>query len=170
MKPRRSSPALANAARAMLAACMLGLVLTPFGYIALGALGGLPPAFSALVLPPLLAGIVFLLVRLVRYPSWLRRGVLPWLAELFSWLVIATFLFIISGFNLQTGLERAGSLATLVLTASLLCLPLVLLRQTVAHDRLACVPDALVLPLALVLVPGAMALMGVFLVRPVAFL
>lgn len=46
-----------------LAACVLGLVLCPFAYIAIGALSGFAPAFALIALPPLL------LYRYLRAPT-----------------------------------------------------------------------------------------------------
>ncbi len=170
MKPRQFNPALTKAARAVLAACILGLVLMPFGYMVFGALDDFSQAFAMLTLPPLLTGMSFLLLRLVLAQGWPRRGVLAWLGELLSWLVVVAFLVIISGFFLHTGLARLGLLCTTFLTVSLLCLPLVLLRQTAVRQRLEAVPDAWAISLALVLLMVTGGLMGLYLLRPPAFL
>lgn len=149
---------------------MLGLVLSPYGYIALGALSAFAPAFSLLALPLLLTSSMFLLVRFVWHRTWQRPGKLLLLAEGASWLLTGAFLIIISGFTLQTGFERTGLYCTLFLACSLLCLPLVLLRKTAVRDRLAGVSDGLVLPLALLFVLVPASFMAMFLARPATFL
>jgi hypothetical protein len=51
MKPQQSEVAGSKLPNLGLSACVLGLVLCPFAYIAIGALTGCAPAFSFLALP-----------------------------------------------------------------------------------------------------------------------
>ncbi|CAM3741768.1 hypothetical protein ACAN107058_15420 [Paracidovorax anthurii] len=121
--PNLQPPALA-------CACfLLGLVLTPFAYIAIGALGGFSGAFSAIALPLLLAGGGFLLARFLRRstPAAPRRGMA--LAEAAGWLPVGAFLFFVSNFTLLTTFERIGLFCTLFLACSLVSLPVLLLRR-----------------------------------------
>lgn len=124
-----------------LAACVLGLVLCPFVYIAIGALSGFGPGFVLITLPPLLAASAYLLYRFLSKPSKAAtvHGALL-VAEIASWLVIFGFLTVISGFTLLTRFERIGLSSTFFLIATVLCLPGVLLRRTALHQRLARLP------------------------------
>ena len=170
MKLQQSEVGLVNMVRACLSACILGLALCPFAYIAIGALGGFAPAFSFLALPLLLASSGFLIYRFIWKRTWVRANKLLLLAEAGSWVLIVTFLGIVSGFTLQTRFERAGLFATLFLSVSLLCLPLVLMRNTALRERLGGLPDQFALPLLLVIILTAAGTMAVYLFQSPAFL
>lgn len=153
-------------------------MLCPFGYIAIGALSGFDPAFALTALPPLLAASAYLLTRYLSAPreAPTARRSLPvaaiagWLAEAASWLVILGFLTVISGFTLLTRFERLGLSSTFFLAATLLCLPVALLRRTALEQRLSRLPDgaARLAPLAILL--GAAALAISYLVRDPRFI
>lgn len=170
MKHRQSDASVANLPKAALAACILGLVLSPFGYIAMGALAGFAPAFAWLALPPLLASVGYLLVRFLAGPG--RGAASKWglLAALFSWLVIAAFLLVISGFTLLTGLERIGLFATVFLAVTLFSLPIFLLRRTALEARLTPLPQSLTLFLLLSVLAVAAVATGNYLLHAPAFL
>lgn len=157
-------------ARAGLAACILGLVLCPFAYIAMGALRGFAPAFSWLTLPPLLAGSGYLLYRFLSNRPRATTGKVPLLLELISALLIAAFLVIVSGFTLFSIVERVGLFCMLFLICTLLALPIVLLRKTALADRLARLQGKLSLGLMLLVLLAAIAATGLYLIRPPAFL
>jgi hypothetical protein len=123
-----------------LAACIVGLIVSPYTYIAIGALFQFSLAFSLVTLPPLLFSSGFLLWRFLAKP---KQGAMsiPMLGfELISWIVIITFLILISRFNLFTVFERAGLFCTFFLSASVLCFPLVSLRDAALNHRLIKLP------------------------------
>jgi hypothetical protein len=170
MRLRQRDAAGLHLPSAGLAACVLGLVLCPFAYIAIGALRGFAPAFSYLTLPPLLAGAGYLLYRFLSRPAQAPSSTLLLSAEVVSWILIALFLVAVSNFTLFTRFERIGLSATLFLVATLVSLPVVILRRTALQGRLSRLPDAvaIVLLLAVLLVAGVT--MTVYLLRPPAFL
>jgi hypothetical protein len=149
-----------NYAAAVLSACVLGLAVSPFFFIATGALSGFSPAFSFIVLPPLVASDGFLLSRLLKRPIVKRTRVLQLAAESVAWLVVAAFMMLVSGGNLQTTTERVGLSCSYFLLASLLCLPLTLLRDTTVDQRLRRLPRSVAIGVLLVFLSlsGAMAL------------
>lgn len=71
--------------------------------------------------------------------------------ELISWIVIITFFILISRFNLFTMFERAGLFCTFFLSASVLCFPLVSMRNAALKHRLEKLPRGLTIA-ALILV------------------
>lgn len=124
-----------------LAACVLGLVLCPFVYVAIGALAGFAPAFSWVSLPPLLVSSGYLLSRFLAKPKENASSHPQLMAEILSWSVIVAFVAVVSGFTLQTRFERIGLSLTFFLLASLLCLPGVLMRKTALQQRLGRLPN-----------------------------
>jgi len=156
---------------AALAACILGLVLCPFLFIAVGALSGFSDAFSFVMLPPFLLGSGFLLARFLSKPSdRAMRSVLLLAIEGVSWVAVGTFLYFVSGFNLMSGLERSGAACTSFLVASAASLPIVLLRRTALERRLAPLPSAVTVTLLLlILVVSGLATIA-YLVAPPAFI
>ncbi|MEZ5584015.1 MAG: hypothetical protein R3F37_15875 [Candidatus Competibacteraceae bacterium] len=152
-----------------LSACVLGLVLCPFAYIAIGALAGFAPALSFLTLPPLIASTGYLLYRFLAKPTGNSSSRLLLLAEIISWLLIAAFLVVVSNFTLLTGFERIGLFSTLFLVTALVSLPAVLVRRTALEARLRRLPDVVALLLLLVILLMAAATMAVYLLRPPAF-
>jgi hypothetical protein len=146
-------------------------VLCPFGYIAVGALGGFRPVFALITLPPLLAATACLLVRFLSKPSeapTVRRWLL--VAEIASWLVILWFLTVISRFTLLTPFERIGVSSMFFLVATVLCLPVVLLRRTALQQRLAWLPSGAATFALFAILLGAAALAIVYLVREPSFM
>lgn len=170
MKPRQRDASVTNLPKAALAACILGLVLCPFGYIAMGALAGFTPAFSWLALPPLLASVGYLLIRFLARQGQGAASKLALLAELFSWTVIAAFLAVVSGFTLLTKLERIGLFATVFLAATLLSLLIFLLRRTALEERLKPLPLPLTLLVLLAVLLAAAVAMGYYLLHAPAFI
>lgn len=153
-------------------------MLCPFGYIAIGGLTGFDPAFALITLPPLLAASAYLLARYLSTPReaptanrTLRVAeIASRLAEIASWLVILGFLTVISGFTLLTRFERIGLSSTFFLAATVLCLPVALLRRTALEQRLARLPGgAAKLALSAILL-GAAALAIAYLVRDPSFI
>lgn len=152
-----------------LSACVLGLVLCPLAYIAIGALTGFAPAFSFLSLPLLFASTGYLLYRYLSKPG--RASSSKWLmtAEMVSWILIIAFLVIVSDFTLLTKFERIGLFCSLFLVASLISLPFVLMRQTALRERLKRLPNSAILILLLVILLAAAGTMALYLQRVPAF-
>jgi hypothetical protein len=145
----------------------VGLILCPFAYIATGALSGFPAGFSYTSLPPLLLGSGFLLGRyLARPKESAAGGILLGALEAISWLVLVTFLYLVSGVNLSIGIERFGLACTGFLAASLVALPVLLLRPTRLETRLARLPRGLATLALIVIVAGATFAMIVNLITP----
>lgn len=157
--PPQLSDSGSNLPAAGLAACVLGLVLCPFGYVAIGALAGFAPAFAWVTLPPLLLSSGYLLFRFLSPPKENASSSLHRIAEVSSWIVIVAFIAIVSGFTLQTKFERVGFSLTIFLVTSLLCLPVVLMRKTALQQRLARLPNGVVksVLIAVVLISAATA-------------
>lgn len=131
MRPRDRLPA------AMLAACMTGLAICPFLFIAIGALSNFSPSFSFFILPPFLLGSGFLLWRFFSKPADQAANFIFLAMEAISWIGIVASLFLISGFTLMTGFERLGLACTFFLLASAVCLPVIWVRRTTLEERLA---------------------------------
>ncbi len=170
MKLQQSESAGPHLPSAGLAACFLGLVLSPFAYIGIGALGGFAPAFSFLMLPPLLASVGYLLYRFLSRPTRDSPGYLLVLIEIVSWISITAFLVMVSNFTLLTKFERIGLFSTLFLAATLVSLPTVLMRRTALEERLRRLPNAVTLLLLLAVLLAAVATMTLYLLRAPAFL
>jgi hypothetical protein len=160
----------ANLPTAGLAACVLGLALCPFIYIAIGALAGFAPAFSFVALPPLLISCGYLLYRFLSKPSAPAPSGLGLVAELVSWMVIVAFVAIVSNFTLQSPFERLGLSLCFFLLASVLCLPIVLMRRTALQQRLMQLPSAAVTFLLLVVVLLSATMAAIYLSRAPAFI
>ncbi len=152
-----------------LSACVLGLVLCPFAYIAIGALTGFAPAFSFLTLPPLLASAGYLLYRFLSRPVPGSSSNLLVLAEIISWILIAAFLVVVSDFTLLNRFERIGLFSMLFLVTTLVSLPTVLVRQTALGERLRWLPDVVTILLLLAILLVALVTMAVYLFRAPAF-
>ena len=169
MKLQQSEIAVSKLPRLGLSACVLGLVLCPLAYIAIGALTGFAPAFSFLTLPPLLASTSYLLYRLL---SKLGRGYsskLLMTAEIVSWILIIAFLILVSDFTLFSGFERIGLFSMLFLLSTLVSLPIALMRQTVLGERLRQLPNTVAILLLLVVLLVAVVIMTVYLLREPTF-
>lgn len=169
MRLQQSESPSPNLPSAGLAACILGLVLCPFAYIAIGALTGFAPAFSFLTLPPLLASAGYLLYRFLSRPVQGSSSNLLVSAEVVSWILIAAFLVVVSGFTLLTRFERIGLSSTLFLVATLVSLPSVLMRRTALQERLRRLPDVVTIVLLLAVLLVAVVTMAVYLLRAPAF-
>ncbi|GKT23379.1 hypothetical protein [Acidovorax sp. SUPP3334] len=122
----------------VLSSLIMGLLLTPTIYIAMGALGGFATAFTFISLPLLLACTLFLLCRFLAKPGSTATP-RQWLAglESIAWLGVVFFLFIVSGFTLLTHAERVGLFCTLLLIASFLAAPWMALRPSMLAARIA---------------------------------
>jgi hypothetical protein len=124
----------------LLAACVLGLLLCPFVYLAIGALRAFEPAMFVITLPPLFASVWYLgqryLRRAVNEPLRIRSV----LFEAASWLVIGFFLVVVSDLNLMTPLERAGLFFCIHPVASAVLAPFTALRPTALKQRLIRLP------------------------------
>lgn len=141
--PARRAEAAVDWPALGLSACVLGLVLCPFAYIAIGALSGFAPAFALIALPPLLVGVGYLLYRYLRTPAQGAASAWQLLAEGLAWLPVIGFLWVVSDFTLLTSLERVGWLSTLFLSTTLIALPIVLRRRTALASRLQRWPKVL---------------------------
>jgi hypothetical protein len=168
---RRSEMQTRRIPAAGLSACLVGLALSPLGFIAIGALSDFSPAFSGLVLPPLLLSVVFLLRRFLARPrqipsspSW------AWLLEAASWIIIVGVLYVISAAHLMRGLERLGGVCTAFLTAAGICLPILLLRRSAIEARLARLPQNVAIILLIVVVGISGWAMIAYLAAPPAFI
>jgi hypothetical protein len=127
--------------------------------------------FSVVTLPPFLLACGFLLSRYLSAPPDppVRRAALLML-EGASWILIGVFLFLVSGINLATPLERAGAACTAFLVASFGCLPVALLRRTSLEQRLGRLPRAAGVTLLLSILVASIALTVVYLKTPAAFI
>lgn len=155
-----------------LAACLLGLAICPLAFIAMGALAQFPPLFTALFLPPFLLGAGFLLWRYVsRSPDPPARRLPLLVLEGLGWIAVVVFLYFVSGFTLLTTAERVGLASTAFLTASVLCLPVVLLRRgTALERRLSPLPDAAAIALLLLVLVASAAATVSYLTTPAKFI
>jgi hypothetical protein len=154
-----------------LAACALGLILCPFAFIAGGALSDFSAVFSLVLLPPFLLSCGFLLQRFLARPEEsVARQPLLWSLEAISWLVLVTFLYLVSGAKLLRGFERLGAVCTAFLAASAAALPLLLLRPTRLAMRMARLSQPLsILVLLLILAVSTFA-MVFYLITPPTFI
>ncbi len=153
-----------------LAACILGVALSPFAYIAIGALGGFAPAFSFIALPPLIACTVYLSVRFLSKPPRPTSSKRHLFILIVSWLYIFAFLAVVSGFSLLTTLERVGLFASLFLITTFLSLPVVILRRTALTTQMeSLTPATATLLLILILVVTVVAI-ACYLLSPPAFI
>jgi hypothetical protein len=147
-----------------LAACVLGLALSPLAYV--GVLGGFSPVFALITMPPVLLGIGYLLRIYVSKPGAKK----PWaVLEALSWLVIGVFLVLVLGVNLLTRLEGSGLQSCVLLTASAICLPVVLWRETALRARMETIPPKLATALLLVLLAATASLAALYLLTPARF-
>jgi len=154
-----------------LAACPLGLLLCPFAFIAGGALSGFSPSFSLVLLPPFLLGCGFLLRRLLATPKEPgARQALQRALKAISWLVVVSFLYLISGVNLLRAFERFGAVCTYFLVVSVAVLPLLLLRPTDLETRMARLPRGLSVVVLLLLLGVSTVAMVAYLTAPPAFI
>lgn len=169
MKLQQSEVAGSKLPSLGLSACVLGLVLCPLTYIAIGALTGFAPAFSFLTLPPLLASVGYLLYRLLSKPGRGSSRKLLVTAEIVSWVLIVAFLVVVSDFTLLTRFERIGLFCTLFLLTILVSLPIVLMCQIALEERLRQLPNIVSAPLLLIVLLVAVVTMAVYLLRAPAF-
>jgi len=153
-------PAKRNLVATALTACVLGLVTSPLSFIVVGA-----PTSSLILLLPFFVSSGFLLWRyLARSP--IAVGGIPLLvAEILSWNVIAVILFIVSAIGLQDTAQRIGSSSMSFLLTSLLCLPLVIWRETALEAWIRGLPRAVpVVTLVIVLAATGVAIVAFFLI------
>jgi hypothetical protein len=120
----------------LLTAVVLGLLSCPVVFVAFGR-RDLRPIFLAVVVPPLLAAVGFLLLRYLARPTERSRRRLSLIFEVVSWIVAMAFLTVVSGVNLLVGIERIGAASVVFLVASVLWLPVVIRKRTALEDRLA---------------------------------
>lgn len=157
-----------------LAACALGAVLTPIGYLVLGAPAGFPPLFSLVMSPAVMASVAYVLYRALRAPDDRRRNngaaIAAGMALMLALIVIAVFLLIVSGFTLLRLYERLGIFACLFLLCSVFGLGLLRWRRGCLLHRVARRPATVAIPLLIVVVGVAVAVAVNYLVRAPAFL
>jgi len=157
-----------NLPTAALAASILGLVICPYLYIAIGALTGFNLAFSLLILPLFLLSSVVLFWRFLSKPKDKSTNIRFILLEIVCWTGVIAFLGIISGFTLMTVSERIGLSSAFFLLASVGILPLILFRNTNAlEQRLMRLPSGItIIALIVVLTLSGLATMTYLLGTP----
>jgi hypothetical protein len=159
-------PAKRNLVATALTACVLGLVTSPLSFIVVGASRSeFSPTSSFILLLPFFVSSGFLLWRyLARSP--ITVGGIPLLvAEILSWNTIAVTLFTVSGIGLQDTAQRIGSSSMSFLLISLLCLPLVIWRETALEAWIRRLPRAMsVGALVIVLAAATIAIAADFLI------
>lgn len=156
---------------APLAACVLGLVVCPFAYFAVGALSDLRAPYRYVMVPAFLLASGALLVRYLAKPTEQPGRRLRLLViEVASWIAIAIFLFIVSGLRLMTGVERVGAACAAFMLASALCLPVVLIRRTALEQRLARLPTAALVTALLAILATSSAAVIAYLTTPPRFI
>src|SRR5688572_30321869 len=94
-----------NPAVVGLASCILGLVVSPYVYVAFGAQRQFPLAFSLITLPPLLLGSGFLFWRFLSRPTPGTTSKALLAVEGVCLLIVVIFLVLISRFSLFTTFE-----------------------------------------------------------------
>jgi hypothetical protein len=156
-----------SVAATVLTACILGLVTCPFLYIAIGAPLQFAPAFSFIVLPPFLIGSGFLLWRYLPRSPTFGTSMPLLVAEVLSWAAIGIFLFLVSGFTLIQTAQRIGLAAMFFLLTSLLCLPLVIWRETALEARIERLPRTVSALALLVLLAAAGSAIAAYFLVPV---
>jgi hypothetical protein len=155
---------------ALLAACVIGLVLSPLGYVATGALGDFRASFALVALPLLVASIAFLLWRYLRAARDDARGAgALGVAEALGIAVVVGFLVLASGARLTRGAQRVGIAAGFALAATVIALALVLPRRSALEARLARVPRGAAVAALVALLLAALAAVGVALATPARF-
>ncbi len=169
MKPKQSEVAGSRLPSLGLSSYILGIVLCPLAYIAIGALTGFAPAFSFLSLPPLLVSTSYLLFRFLSKPGRGSSNKLLVTAEIASWILIVAFIILISDFTLLTRFERIGLFSTLFLLTTLVSLPIVLMHQTVLEERLRQLPNTIATLLLLVVLLAEVVITIVYIFRVPAF-
>ncbi|MCL2075327.1 MAG: hypothetical protein FWH15_02585 [Betaproteobacteria bacterium] len=156
-KNRSSLPATA------LAALVLGLVLCPFIYALFHVLGQtVTPNLSLfVVLLLLLISGGCLLFRFLGKPKEPASSGAWLIAEILGWLVIAMSIMILSQCVFCSILDRTGGFLMFFLFASLLSLPVVLMRKTALQQRLMKLPNIVITPLVVLVVPVSTAIIVV---------
>lgn len=161
MSARRRLPVLG------LAACVLGLALSPLPFIAVGALSHFAPLFGAVALPAVLAAGGFLLWRYLAAPAdRTARARLLAAGEVLSWTVVAAFLLLVTRYNLMGTFERVGAACTAFLVASALSLPVVAARPGALERRLDALPRGGVLAVLLMTILAAALVVALYLRTP----
>jgi hypothetical protein len=89
------------------------------------------------VLPFILSSVFVFWRYLSKATNVAIRRISMFVAKSAAWIVIAQFLFLVSGINLLRGAERWGAVAESFLAASVISLPIVLKRRTALEKRLA---------------------------------
>lgn len=128
-----------------LAACALGLLLSPYPYLAVPVRSEsveLSLWLSLLLLP--CSG--FVLWRALSKPHGSREPRIAFLVlEVLCWALTAAVLYLVSGARLMRGPERLGAACVVFLAMSALCVPLVISRNSTLVQRLLRVPRGLAL-------------------------
>jgi hypothetical protein len=156
---------------AVLAAWVMGLVTSPFGFIVTGALSDFSPLFGVVVVLPMLVAVAFLLRRFLARPAaTARHRSWVWLLEVASWLLVLFVLYHLSGAMLTTGFARLGIVWTFFLTGTLLWLPVLLLRPTALEARLARRPWAVHLIIVALIMVLSVWVMVTYLTGPPRFI
>lgn len=124
---QNSTPPLATV---YVSACILAICLAPLGYIGIGALASFAATFSFVSLPPLAAAMIYLLYRYGVAPgSHNSRGVGSIVANAAAWMIIISFLWVVSHYNLFKPLERFGVLGMIYLSSLAASFPFSWIRR-----------------------------------------
>jgi hypothetical protein len=144
--------------------------MTPYVYIAIGAMHAFDVMVSIITLPPLLLSNGYLLRRYLARPAHSKCAWWACALEALCWAATVTFLIVVSNFTLLTTFERLGLTVTFFAIATIVCVPVVLLRATALQQRLTRVPTQ-VARLALAAIVAATAVtVAVHLLKAPAFI
>jgi hypothetical protein len=152
-----------------LAACIVGLVFSPYLHIATGGLRHFGPEFPLITLPPFLPGSGFLLWRFLSKPGQGAASVALSVLEGVCILIVIAFLLLISNYSFATPFDQLGLACMFLLPTSACCLPLMLARDTVLHERLKRLPRAVSMSALVLIVVLAGLATAVYLSRPPRF-
>ncbi len=153
-----------------LSACIVGLVVSPFPFVIIGASDFRPVFYVVEVLPFVLCSL-FLFWRYLSKPADVAIWRIPgFVVESAAWIVIAQFLFLVSRINLLVGAERWGAVAESFLAASAISLPIILKRRTALERRLVAQRKGVVIAALLSILVAAAVAVIVDLVTPTRFI
>lgn len=143
MKSLPNKPFGTSRALSMACSCLiLGLLLTPLAYIAIGGLGGFSTEFSLISLPLLAFSILFLLFRFFGKKTPDKSFNLRHAIEVICWLLIIAFLFFVSNFTLLTAFERIGLFTALFIACAIISIPILAILQSALVKRVEAWPRA----------------------------
>jgi len=154
---------------AVLAACVLGLVLCAVVYLAIVSYlfstpGLVESVFWFLLLLPLICSS-YLLYRFLSRPKEQPLSRVQLIADSFSLLAVTVFI-IIASIIWWTPVARVGMSLIIFLVASLLSLPVVLIRKTALQQRLMRLPNSILTLVLVLIVSISVGILVVFHMSP----